>query len=82
MDTVTAYRCFTGTSDPAPKNVPRVKKVYFASNAPMPKSTINTSVGTKMAYLKASRSQSMCMKTETISPAFKNMNRTIRNHLR
>jgi hypothetical protein len=48
----------------------------------MPKSTSNNSGGTKIAYIKASRSQSMCMKTATISPAFNNMNTMIRPHLR
>ena len=64
-----------------PKKVPRVSKVYSASSAPIPNSTNSSSGGTTMAYSSASRSQSMCMKTATIKPAFNNMKTTISDHL-
>ena len=36
----------------------------------------------KIAYIRASRSQAMCMKIATIKPAFKIMKSRIRNHRR
>ena len=43
----------------------------------MPSSTSSSSGGTRMAYIRASRSHTMCMKTATISPAFSSMKTTI-----
>src|SRR6266511_44356 len=38
----------------------------------MPTNTNTNTGGTRMAYIRASRSQAICIKTATIKPAFKN----------
>src|SRR6266849_1361687 len=45
----------------------------------MPTKTNTNTGGTRMAYVRASRSQAICMKTATIKPAFKIMNRRMRD---
>jgi hypothetical protein len=48
----------------------------------IPRKTRTTAGGSRMAYVRARRSQAMCMNTAMIRPALSVMNSRIRLHLR